>query len=68
MSLGGQVGCVRRSEAFVKIQKRIGGGGGGEGGFGGQDGCERRCETFVKIHFLRGGSWGGASVRGSWWM
>ena len=32
---GGQVGCERRSEAFVKIQKKIKGGGVGSGGGGG---------------------------------
>ena len=37
-------GCELRSEAFVKIQKKIGGGGGGVGsgglGCGGQGGCK----------------------------
>ena len=35
--LGGQGGCERRSEVFVKIQKKNGGGGGvgGRGGGGG---------------------------------
>ena len=49
----GQVGCERRIEVFVKIQKKIwggvggGSGGGGSGGrwegsgWGGQGGCER---------------------------
>ena len=47
---GGQGGCERRIEVFVKIQKKKtagGGGGGGVGGVGGggfgsggQDGCE----------------------------
>ena len=32
--VGGQDGCERRSEAFVKIQKKIGGGGSGRGGGG----------------------------------
>ena len=36
---GGQVGCERRIEVFVKIQKKniffLGGGGGGGGGSGG---------------------------------
>ena len=37
---GGQSGCERRIEVFVKIQKKkMGGGGGGRGG--GQGGCER---------------------------
>ena len=39
---GGQGGCELRSEAFVKIQKKIIflGGGVGSGGGGGQGGCE----------------------------
>ena len=52
VGLGGQSGCERRIEVFVKIQKKkLGGGGrgGGErvggsgsgGGGGGQGGCER---------------------------
>ena len=45
-SHGGQGGCERRIEVFVKIQKKIfffWGGGGREGsGWGGQGGCERR--------------------------
>ena len=69
--LGGQGGCERRIEVFVKIQKKkilgggVGGGGGGVGvGLGGQSGCERRIEFFVKIQKKiwgggRGGSMGG---------
>ena len=36
--LGGQSGCERRIEVFVKIQKKknLGGGGGGVGGGGGR--------------------------------
>ena len=48
VGLGGQSGCERRIEVFVKIQKKkLGGGGvggsvGGVGlGVGGQCGCER---------------------------
>ena len=38
---GGQGGCDRRIEVFVKIQKKNWGGGGGRGvGWGGQVGCE----------------------------
>ena len=39
---GGQGGCERRIEVFVKIQKKNGGGGSGWGGvgLGGQGGCE----------------------------
>ena len=73
---GGQGGCERRIEVFVKIQKKnffLGGGvGGGVGvGLGGQSGCERRIEVFVKIQkkkfFLGGGvgGGGGGSVGGS---
>ena len=53
VGLGGQSGCERRIEVFVKIQKKkilgggwgsVGGGGGGRWGLGGggQSGCERR--------------------------
>ena len=69
---GGQGGCERRIEVFVKIQKkRIGVGEGGEGsGLGGQSGCERRIEVLVKIqkkNFLGGGSGGGGLWEGSVW-
>ena len=47
---GGQGRCERRSEAFVKIQKKniffFLGGGGQVGGGGGQGGCEWRSEAF----------------------
>ena len=59
---GGQGGCGKRIEVFVKIQKKLGGGVGavryggvGSGGrVGGRIGgvqscCERRIEVFVKI-------------------
>ena len=72
--LGGQGGCERRIEVFVKIQKKKflwgGGVGGGVGvGLGGQSGCERRIEVFVKIQKkkLGGGSEGGGSVGGGVW-
>ena len=71
---GGQVGCERRIEVFLKIQKQnfFSGGGGGRGSRGrGRVGgvCERRTEVFVKIHFFfffffffffggGGGGWG----------
>ena len=56
--MGGKVGCERRIEVFVKIQKQnwgrggqvVGKGGGGSGRVGGQVGCERRIEVSVKIH------------------
>ena len=71
---GGQGGCERRIEVFVKIQKKIfflgGGGPGGGVGLGrGQGGCERRNEVFVKIQkkkfffFWGGAGSGGGGVR-----
>ena len=49
---GGQGGCERRSEVFLKIQKKFRGGvGSGQGGRvrggGGQGGSEQRIEVFV---------------------
>ena len=75
VGLGGQGGCERRIEVFVKIQKKkffLGGGGVGGGvgvGLGGQSGCERRIEVFVKIQkkiffFFWGGGGGRGSVGG----
>ena len=46
--VGGQGRCGRRSEDFVKIQKKNGGG-------GRVGGCERRSEAFVKIQKKNGG-------------
>ena len=40
VGLGGQGRCERRSEVFVKIKKKIEGG--GRVGLGGQGRCERR--------------------------
>ena len=76
---GGQGICERRSEAFVKIQKKkilffFGGGRVGLGGGGGQVGCELRSEAFVNIQKKNlGGGWGrGGGGRvglgGSGWM
>ena len=76
--MGGQSGCERRIELFVKIPKKkffLGGGGRGVSGRGrvgggGQGGCERRIEVFVKIQkkkFFWGGGgvrWGGRGVGG----
>ena len=71
VGLGVDGGWERRSEACVKIQKKIGGwGSGGSGWEGGQGGCEWKSEAFVKIQkkknifffFL-----GGGRVRGSDW-
>ena len=58
---GGQGGWERRIEAFVKIQKKNLGGGGGEG----QGGCEWRSEAFVKIQkkYIFFFFWGGGGVR-----
>ena len=55
---GGQGGCERRIEVFVKIQKKkknLGGGGGGSGGGG---------------SVVEGVRWGGVGLvgRGSGWM
>ena len=72
--MGGQSGCERRIEVFVKIQKKNffeGGGGRCLGGRGrGQGGCERRIKVFVKIQkkiffFFWGG--GGGRGEGSCW-
>ena len=59
---GSQGRCERRSEVFVKIQKKnhsfffffFGGGGGGGRVRGGQDGCKRRSVVFEGVR-----SWGG---------
>ena len=66
---GGQGGCERRIEVFVKIQKNNLGGGGSVGGLGGQSGCERRIEVFVKIQKKKfwGGGLGGGVGGGSGW-
>ena len=81
--LGGQCGCERRIEVFVKIQKKNWGGGGVRwsrvrgSGLGGQGGCERRIEVLVKIQKKMGGwgywvggwgVWSGDRVGGSGWM
>ena len=44
---GGQGGCVRRIEVFVKIQKKNGGGGGGVGSGGGV-----RVDVTEELKFL----------------
>ena len=73
VGLGGQGGCERRIEVFVKIKfkKKNWGGGGGGGGSGGQGGCDRRIEVFgensqknIYLFFWGVGGW----VWGSgWW-
>ena len=69
---GGQGGCERRIEVFVKIQKKnfggmVGGGGGGGGGWkgrvgGGQGGCDLRNKVFGKIHKKKIGGGGGVRM------
>ena len=72
--MGGQDGCDRRIEVFVKIQKKnkMGGGEVRGVGLGGQGGCERSIEVFCEnlkkkkffFFFLGGGSGGsGLAVR-----
>ena len=59
--MGGQSGCERRIEVFVKIPKKKNlGGGRGQGGY------ERRIEVFVKIQkkIFFGGGGRGVSGRG----
>ena len=77
---GGQGGCERRIEVFVKIQKKkkLGWGREGEGEGSGLGGCEQRIEVFVKIQKKKiqgggvggggGGGGGGDRVGGSEWM
>ena len=73
--MGGQSGCERRIEVFLKIPKKKNWGGGrwrGGGRGRGQGGCERRIEVFVKIqkkkNFWGGGRGGrGVSGRGRVW-
>ena len=58
MGGGGQGGCERKIEVFVKIQKKnifFFWGGGGRGGWGCQCGYERINEVFVKIKKKMGG-------------
>ena len=72
VGLGGQGGCERRIEVFVKIQKKNWGEGGqgdeGRGGergrVGGQGGCDRRIEVFGKIHKKKHFGGGGGRSEG----
>ena len=67
--MGGQGGCERRFEVFVKIKKIFFFGGEGEGGgLGGQGGCDRRIEVFGKIppKMGGGGGRGGGGRVGVW--
>ena len=67
---GDQGRCERRSDVFVKSQKKKSPGPGGGGG--GQGRCERRSEVFVKIkkiiYFFLGGGGGGRVGSGWMWM
>ena len=74
--MGGQGGCERRINDFVKIKRKQNWRGGGRVGWGvglvcvwgGQGGCIRRIEVFVKIQkkylffFFLGGGGGGVWV------
>ena len=60
--MGGQGGCERRTEVFVKIKKKKFWGGGVGGG--GQGGCESRIEVFWKIKKKKFGGGGGSRVWG----
>ena len=69
--LGGQGGCERIIEVFVKIQNKNSGGGvvvGGGSGWGRQGGGDLRIKVFGKIRKKKklggGGSGGGGS---GWW-
>ena len=58
VGMGGQGGCDRRIDLFVKILKKIRG---GEGRVWGQGGCQRRNEVFVKIQKTISGAGEGGS-------
>ena len=73
--LGGQGGCERRIEVFVKIQKKIGGGGLSGGGVGGRGrvwGGGVRVDVIEELKLLGkftqkkfgGSSWGGGGQGG----
>ena len=49
---GGQSGCERRIEVFVKIQKKKNFGGGGRGGVGGGSGWGVRVDVNEELKFL----------------
>ena len=57
--MGGQGGCERRIEVFVKIQKKNWGVRGEGSGWGGQGRCDRRIEVLGKIHQKKFGGGGG---------
>ena len=71
VGLGGQGGCERRIEVFVKIQKEMGGGGSG-GGRGRVGGLGVRVDVNEELKFLGkftkkfggGSGWGGGSGGG----
>ena len=71
---GGQGGCERRIKVFVKIQKKIGGGGRGlgrGGGWGVRVDVNEELIFFVKIKekkfFWGVGVWGGQVGGSGWW-
>ena len=80
VGLGGQGGCERRTEVFVKIQKKKffffffwgGGGGGWVGGGGVRVDVNQELKFFGKLKKKNwgGGGWvhGGVRVGGSGWM
>ena len=70
--MGGQGGCERRIEVFVKIQKKkffFGGGVGSGGGGGGVSGWGVRVDVNEEFKFLgkftkKNFGWGGGGVEG----
>ena len=50
--MGGQSGCERRIEVFVKIQKKNLGGGGRGGGWGSGSGWGVRVDVNEELKFL----------------
>ena len=50
--MGGQSGCERRIEVFVKIKKKKIGGRGGGGGWGGGSGWGVRVDVNEELKFL----------------
>ena len=62
---GGQGRCVGKSQVLVKIQKKWGGGGFGQGvGQGGRVGGQGGCEQELIFNFFLGGGGGGSGGGG----